>query len=136
MSLLTCPHCLIPYLSADISCPHCTSKPQLTNRLPLALLMGLGLAACEPINDTKPLYGAEIIDGDNDGYLPNGDDCDDADPLTYPGAATQDSETDCMTDADQDGFGDDSPENEAITPGSDCDDSDPDINPAAGNCPE
>ena len=66
----------------------------------------------------------------------NGDDCDDADPLTYPGAATQDSETDCMTDADQDGFGDDSPENEAITPGSDCDDSDPDINPAAGNCPE
>ena len=32
-------------------------------------------------------------------------DCDDADAMTYPGAAEMDSETACLTDADEDGYG-------------------------------
>jgi hypothetical protein len=42
---------------------------------------------------------------------------------TWPGAASQDSSTACMTDADGDGYGTDSPEKGVIA-GNDCDDSD------------
>ena len=34
-------------------------------------------------------------------------DCDDADPVTYPGAAFNESTTACMTDFDGDGYGED-----------------------------
>lgn len=56
------------------------------------------------------------------GWVENKDDCDDNDPSTHPGAAEKDSKTACMRDADLDGFGDDAPSNELVTPGTDCDD--------------
>ena len=62
------------------------------------------------------------------------EDCDDNDPHTYPGAAEQDSETDCMRDFDGDGFGDSAPEQSSVVPGTDCDDSDANVNPEAGGC--
>ncbi|KIG18808.1 putative lipoprotein [Enhygromyxa salina] len=51
-------------------------------------------------------------------------DCDDADPNTFPGAAELDDPIDaCMTDADNDGWGDDMPSSPEAVPGHDCDDS-------------
>ena len=68
-------------------------------------------------------------DNDQDDFLEE-DDCDDWDPNTYPGAAENESTTECMTDADGDGFG--SMEVvETATAGTDCDDSNPDIHPNA-----
>ncbi|MEE2751940.1 MAG: MopE-related protein [Myxococcota bacterium] len=55
------------------------------------------------------------------------DDCDDADSDTYPGAASEDSPTACMTDADGDDFGSDSVSG-TVQSGSDCDDSNSSIN--------
>ncbi|MBX2798264.1 MAG: putative metal-binding motif-containing protein [Myxococcales bacterium] len=49
-------------------------------------------------------------------------DCDDSDSNTYPGAAYEESRDDCMTDADQDGYGEQTPAGAAV-PGTDCDDS-------------
>ena len=69
------------------------------------------------------------MDYDEDGFYPDEGDCDDTDPTTYPGAALEDSDTACMTDADGDGYGDANPENENVEPGTDCDDTDPDVNP-------
>jgi len=63
-------------------------------------------------------HGCE--DKDLDQYCVE-DDCDDEDSYTHPGAAARDSGTDCMTDRDQDGYGDDSPA-AGVTAGSDCDD--------------
>ena len=57
-------------------------------------------------------------------------DCDDSDPNTYPGAAENDSETECMTDADGDGYGSDASVS-PVTAGTDCDDSNADIHPEA-----
>ena len=56
-----------------------------------------------------------------DGEVDNGDDCDDDDSATFPGAAPGDSKTACMTDSDGDGYGDDAPGPD-VTPGTDCDD--------------
>ena len=76
--------------------------------------------------------GTEVCyaDADNDGYSsgtttssdtdcgdsgeatasdPTGD-CDDGDRYTFPGVASTDSTTACMTDADGDGYGDDTPD--------------------------
>ncbi len=50
-------------------------------------------------------------------------DCDDSDPNTFPGSAPLDDATACMTDADDDDFGDDTPSNPDAVPGTDCDDS-------------
>ncbi|PRQ06262.1 hypothetical protein [Enhygromyxa salina] len=49
-------------------------------------------------------------------------DCDDVDPNTFPGAAELDDPLACMTDADDDGYGDDMPSNPNAVPGTDCDD--------------
>ena len=57
-----------------------------------------------------------------------GTDCDDANADAYPGAAFMDSTTECMLDADGDGWGDDSATG-YTTPGSDCDDSDAAVHP-------
>ena len=60
------------------------------------------------------------------GYVTDDTDCDDADLNTFPGSAELDSTSDCMTDADGDGYGAPS----GINPGTDCDDSDALTNPA------
>lgn len=56
------------------------------------------------------------------GSVENGEDCDDLDSATYPGAAPNDDPGACMTDADDDDWGDINP-NEGVVAGSDCDDS-------------
>jgi len=51
--------------------------------------MGFALTACDgPADpgDTKALYGAEMIDMDEDGYPPGEEDCDDEDPSINIGA--------------------------------------------------
>jgi len=91
-------------------------------------------------------YGYRYDDADEDGYgdpatqvlftnapddyISDGTDCDDTDPYTHPGAAPNDSETECMRDQDEDDFGD-SVVSGDIVAGLDCDDSDPDVNPTA-----
>ena len=49
------------------------------------------------------------MDGDGDGVDRCNNDCDDNDEFSYPGAAESESATDCMTDADSDGYGDTTP---------------------------
>jgi uncharacterized protein (TIGR03382 family) len=68
------------------------------------------------------VYEGGCRDGDGDGYACNVD-CDDSNASTYPGAAEGESTSDCMTDNDGDGYGDDSPAS-GVTAGTDCDDSD------------
>ena len=97
----------------------------------LGLILGVGLTACA-VAESK--YGVPMVDNDDDGFYADMDDCDDSDPNTFPGAAVEDSDTACMTDADGDGYGDANPANESVEPGTDCDDSDPDINPGNENC--
>ena len=70
---------------------------------------------------------SQFYDQDGDGYTPDQGDCDDFDSFTYPGAAYNESSTECMTDVDEDGYGDLT----AINPGTDCDDSNTFINPGA-----
>jgi uncharacterized repeat protein (TIGR01451 family) len=75
----------------------------------------------------NPNDAIKMMDADNDGYNSD-EDCNDNDPLTYPGAAYNESDTECMTDSDGDGYGDVfavSP----IIPGTDCEDSNPGNNP-------
>jgi uncharacterized protein (TIGR03382 family) len=74
-------------------------------------------------------YGGCSANSDGDGFCFT-EDCDDGDANTYPGAAASDSATDCMTDADSDGFGDDTPAT-GVTAGTDCDDTDDAIHPNA-----
>lgn len=98
------------------------------------------------INDcsTSSLPSDET-DDDGDGYVectldaggwdgsstPSGyEDCDDTDEFTYPGVASADSSTDCMTDVDLDGYGDDNPAT-GVTAGTDCNDDDAEMNPGA-----
>ena len=64
------------------------------------------------------------------GYVANANDCLDTDANTFRGAANNESSTACMTDADNDGYGDDSPVS-GVTAGTDCDDSTSGTNPAA-----
>ncbi len=58
------------------------------------------------------------------GYVLDSTDCDDDGPDVYPGAAEWDSDTECMEDTDEDGFGSDNPA-AGVAPGRDCDDTDP-----------
>jgi hypothetical protein len=66
-----------------------------------------------------------------DGYVEGGEDCNDGDPDTFPGAAEKDDPEACMTDADDDGYGDDTPSGPGVIPGTDCDDADGDTFPGA-----
>jgi len=80
------------------------------------------------------MCGPVCVDEDSDGYCAGcgntcpGDhpdeDCDDADDHTFPGAAPLDDPNACMTDEDEDDYGDDTPSNPEAEPGTDCDDSD------------
>ena len=80
-------------------------------------------------------YGAdtytEVSCSQPSGYVENDDDCDDLSATTYPGVASEDSTTDCMSDSDGDGYGDDSPGSGRVTAGTDCDDDEAAINLAA-----
>ena len=131
-----CNHCHQHYL--EVSCPHCESTSSSSPPVSLSLLLGVsvGITACIP-NHAE--YGApdvpyEAMDYDEDGFYADEGDCDDTDSTTFPGAALEDSDTACMTDADGDGYGDANPANENVEPGTDCDDSDPDVNPGNENC--
>ncbi|MEZ4449320.1 MAG: MopE-related protein [Nannocystaceae bacterium] len=65
-----------------------------------------------------------------DGWVPNGDDCDDTDPATYVGSAELEDPLACMTDVDNDGWGEPNPK-PGVVPGTDCDDSNPYAFPGA-----
>ncbi|MGC6507320.1 MAG: putative metal-binding motif-containing protein [Myxococcota bacterium] len=94
------------------------------------------------IDDADPLVDlstglALYTDNDNDGFgnpstlfyacdqpegaAPNALDCNDNDPNTFVGAAELEALTECMTDADGDGFGDMNAQAPAVN-GTDCDD--------------
>ena len=89
---------------------------------------------------------ADEIDDDGDGYVEcavsipwssvvGGGDCDDANSDTAPFLATLESDpSQCMTDADGDGFGDMFASVGDI--GTDCDDTEPTLNPNLGTCAE
>ncbi len=76
----------------------------------------------------------ELSDIDGDGYTDDVD-CDDSDPYTYPGAAPNDSPTECMRDADEDDFGDITATGDIVA-GTDCNDSDATIYPGATEIPD
>jgi large repetitive protein len=56
------------------------------------------------------------------GFIMDSSDCDDTSAAAFPGSAEADSPTECMLDADGDGYGD-STEGLGSAPGTDCDDS-------------
>ena len=73
------------------------------------------------------------VDVDGDGQrIPNfdGTDCDGDDPWTHTGAAEVEDASACMTDADEDGWGEVSP-GAGVTEGTDCNDSDASEYPGA-----
>ncbi len=59
---------------------------------------------------------------DGDASVVGEDDCDDSDKKAWPGAAYAESSTDCMKDADADGYGSDTVTGSVVA-GTDCDDS-------------
>jgi hypothetical protein len=63
----------------------------------------------------------DVPDGETppDDSVPNGDDCDDGNPNTFPGAAPNDDATACMNDDDDDDWGDENP-GAGVDPGTDC----------------
>jgi len=134
MSLQTCNNCNALYKSAELTCPHCPII-HIKSKIPVALLLGLTMSACEEKSDqdVQALYGVAFVDSDGDDYNEEID-CDDQDALTYPGAAEIDSTEECMRDLDDDGYGDSQPDNPNVIAGTDCNDSDPYINPGEGNC--
>ncbi len=88
-----------------------------------------------------PLYGAVIADEDGDGHDcegAGGDDCDDTDDATYPGATEewydgddQDCSGDDDYDQDGDGFQTEWWEPDSSDGGGDCNDANPDVYPGA-----
>lgn len=72
-------------MMSGTSCPHCGGRR--TGRVAFAVVMGLGLAGCPPMqdDDVAALYGVEVTDFDEDGY-DFAEDCDDEDPNVNPGA--------------------------------------------------
>lgn len=78
--------------------------------------------------------GEDCVDNDLDGYDTCSGDCDDGDSDTHPGAAEAESSTACMTDADRDGYGSDSPAG-GVTPGTDCNDANANLSPGEPETP-
>jgi hypothetical protein len=85
------------------------------------------------------------LDADGDGYGLDGEseeacevppghsalpgDCDDDDPVAFPGAAETEDPEACMRDADEDGWGDEFPGAAGVEAGTDCDDGSASTNP-------
>ena len=78
---------------------------------------------------TETLAGADLT-CENAGESLTADDCDDASDVTYPGAAPFDDAEACMTDADDDDYGDAAATGD-VTPGTDCDDAEATTYPGA-----
>jgi hypothetical protein len=73
------------------------------------------------------VLSSKDLDCTDPGEGTNSDDCLDSGPaaaFTFPGAAPSDSETECMTDADDDRYGSETPV-KGVAVGRDCDDADP-----------
>jgi len=87
---------------------------------------GDGLGACAGDCDDNDAR-INFQDDDGDGYHTCAGDCDDDDPNIHPGAAEKESTTDCMLDADGDGWGNSIPPAGVIA-GTDCDDTDARLN--------
>jgi subtilisin-like proprotein convertase family protein len=85
-------------------------------------------------DDDSGQDGEDCVDADSDGIDTCSGDCDDDDSNTYPGAAEADSSTACMTDADGDGYGSDSPLS-GVTAGTDCDDTNSNFSPSQTETP-
>ena len=102
MSFRLCHRCQNHYLSVESRCPHCAPHARSARapktRAGIALLMGIGLLACEEketdtAEDTAieiepeaaALYGVEVVDEDGDGFE-YGIDCDDQNPDIHPEA--------------------------------------------------
>ena len=62
------------------------------------------------------------------GYVADAMDCDDMSGTAYPGAAFDESPTDCMEDGDGDGYGDEAATG-SVAAGTDCDDGESLVNP-------
>lgn len=86
---------------------------------------------CDDANSNTWASCNTCKDSDGDGWFAGCDsyppgfpmaDCDDGDPKTFPGAAPNDDANACMTDADDDDWGDSMPPGAGVTPGTDCDD--------------
>ena len=75
-------------------------------------------------SDIGAYGGFGLLDEDNDGVTALFD-CDDGSNTTFPGAAENESLTECMRDTDEDGYGDSSAGGTVVA-GTDCDDSDDD----------
>ena len=58
----------------------------------IRMLVALGVFGCrtetKPILDESIEEGEALLDADGDGYLAD-EDCDDTDPLVYPGSAAE-----------------------------------------------
>lgn len=89
--LSTCPTCSSPVILGR-PCPECGSASRAPQLSPVALLLGLGLAAAGCGGEAKALYGvvisdsiANAVDEDGDGF-DNMVDCDDSDATINPDA--------------------------------------------------
>ncbi|MAA80572.1 MAG: hypothetical protein CL916_15055 [Deltaproteobacteria bacterium] len=87
---------------------------------------GDGLGVCDGDCDDSDAR-INFTDHDGDGFHTCAGDCDDDNPLIHPGAAERESSSECMLDADGDGWGDSTPPNGVVS-GIDCDDSDARLN--------
>ncbi|MEC7983537.1 MAG: putative metal-binding motif-containing protein, partial [Myxococcota bacterium] len=93
-------------------------------------LLYLPFACSEKDQDSAvspPPIDTNTIDDDGDGFTEEDGDCDDEDPLTFPGVAEHEAVFACMTDNDGDGWGSDEPKF-GVASGTDCDDNDPNMN--------
>lgn len=88
---------------------------------------GEGIDAGTDCHDANHLLNQNDDDGDT--FTTCDGDCVDSDEFTFPGAAQSESGSACMTDSDDDGYGEDTPA-DGVTAGTDCNDVDESISPA------